>query len=208
MSTLKNKVTSLGFGTERLIQGFCITEVGEEVGKFYGWEYGGIIRNQSQLNALNEAGRVTHNNIEIEKQKANPSYVPDLYAEGEWSYQQGANIGDCWYYDTNNDGKVDAEDQTVLGSGMPKVNFGISARLEYKGFDLAIATYGALNYHVTDDIYNSLNSSYGPGNKDVKVLSANQWSADGKEYLSDVPRTYYTNNASLGWNDLFSDCKI
>ena len=208
LSTLKNKVTSLGFGTERLIQGFCITEVGEEVGKFYGWQYGGIIRNQGQLNALNEAGRVTHNNIEIEKQKANPSYVPNLYAEGEWTYQQGANIGDCWYYDTNNDGKVDAEDQTVLGSGMPKVNFGISARLEYKGFDLAISTYGALNYHVTDDIYNSLNSSYGPGNKDVKVLSANQWSADGKQYLSDVPRTYYTNNATLGWNDLFSDRKI
>ena len=208
LSTLKNKVTSLGFGTNKLIQGFCITEVGEEVGKFYGWEYGGIIRNQSQLNALNEAGRVTHNNIEIAKQKANPSYVPDLYAEGEWSYQQGANIGDCWYYDTNHDGKVDAEDQTVLGSGMPKVNFGISARLEYKNFDFSIATYGALNYHVTDDIYNSLNSCYGPANKAVKVLSANQWSADGKEYISDVPRTYYTNNASLAWNDLFSDRKI
>ena len=208
LSTLKNKVTSLGFGTERLIQGFCITEVGEEVGKFYGWQYGGIIRNQGQLNALNEAGRVTHNNIEMEKQKANPSYVPDLYAEGEWSYQQGANIGDCWYYDTNHDGKVDAEDQTVLGSGMPKVNFGISARLEYKNFDFSIATYGALNYHVTDDIYNSLNSCYGPANKAVKVLSANQWSADGKEYISDVPRTYYTNNASLAWNDLFSDRKI
>ena len=208
LSTLKNKVTSLGFGTEQYITGAYITRVGEEVGQFYGWEYGGIIRNQSQLNALNEAGRVTHNNIELAKQHADPSYVPDLVSEGGWTYQDGANIGDCWYYDTNGDGKVDASDQTVLGSGMPKVNFGISARFEYKNFDLAISTFGALNYHVSDDIYNSLNSSYGPGNKDVAILDANRWSEDRSNYLSDVPRTYYSNSATLAWNDLFSDRKI
>ena len=208
LSTLKNKVTSLGFGTESYIAGAYITKVGEEVGKFYGWEYGGIIRSKEQLNALNEMGRVTHNNSEIAKQNANPSYVPDLVAEGGWTYQEGANIGDCWYYDTDGDGKVDAADQTVLGSGLPKVNYGISTRLEYKNFDLAIATFGALNYHVSDDIWNSLNSCYGPGNKDVDILEANRWSQDGTTYLSSVPRTYYSNSATLAWNDLFSDRKI
>ena len=208
LSTLKNKVTSLGFGTESYITGAYITKVGEEVGQFYGWEYGGIIRNQEQLNALNELGRITHNNSELRKQEANPSYVPDLVAAGGWTYQSGANVGDCWYYDINEDGKIDAEDQTVLGSGLPKVNYGISARVEYKNFDLAISTYGALNYHVSDDIWNSLNSCYGPGNKDVAVGDANSWSADGTTYLSSVPRTYYSNSASLGWNDLFSERKI
>ena len=212
LSTLKNKVTSLGFGTESFITGAYITKVGEEVGQFYGWQYGGIIRNQDQLNALNEAGRVTHNNNEIAKQNADPSYVPDLVAKGAWTYQGGANVGDCWYYDINNDGKIDADDQTTLGSGLPKVNFGISARLEYKGFDLAISTFGALNYHVSDDIYNSLNSAYGPGNKAVAVAGANSWTYDAKgnpvEYLSSVPRTYYSNNAVLAWNDLFSERKI
>ena len=38
-------------------------------------------------------------------------------------------------------------DQTVLGSGLPKVNFGLSTHMEYKGFDLNISTYGVLNYH-------------------------------------------------------------
>jgi hypothetical protein len=80
--------------------------------------------------------------------------------------------------------------------------------LEYKGFDLAISTYGALNYHVADDIYNSLNSCYGPGNKDTNLASANRWSADGLNYISDVPRTYYSNKATLAWNDLFSSRKI
>ena len=36
-------------------------------------------------------------------------------------------------------------------------------------------------------------------------MDANRWSEDGLTYLSNVPRTYYANNATLAWNDLFSD---
>ena len=174
LSTLKNKVTSLGFGTESYITGAYKTEVGQEVGKFYGWVYEGIARTQADL---------------------------DNHAS-----QPGANVGDCLYADINGDGVVDAQDQTVLGSGLPKISFGLSAHLEYKNFDLSISTFGALNYHVSDDIYNSLNSCYGYWNKDVAMLDANQW--DGSTYISNVPRTYAANNATLAWNDLFSDRKI
>jgi hypothetical protein len=102
---------------------------------------------------------------------------------------------------------IDENDRTVLGSGLPKINFGINARLEYKNFDLSISTYGALNYHVTDDIYNSLTSCYGYSNKLVDMLDANQYDSDGA-YISKNPRTYATNLASLGWNDLFSERQI
>ena len=44
--------------------------MGEEVGKFYGWQYGGIIRTQEQLDKLNESGRQTHNRNELAKQQA------------------------------------------------------------------------------------------------------------------------------------------
>ena len=180
LSTLKNKVTSLGFG-DKYITGAYATYVGYEIGKFYGWVYEGIARTQADL---------------------------DNHAT-----QQGANIGDCLYKDVSGpngvpDGKIDENDQVVLGSGLPKVNFGVNVRLEYKNFDLNISTYGALNYHVSDDIYNSLNSCYGWGNKSVDMLDANRYSKDGATYLSDVPRTYVTNNATLGWNDLFSSRKI
>ena len=174
LSTLKNKVTSLGFGTESYITGAYATYVGEEVGQFYGWKYQGIARTQADL---------------------------DSHA-----LQPGANVGDCLYEDVNKDGVIDAQDQVVLGSGLPKISFGLSAHLEYKNFDLSISTFGALNYHVSDDIYNSLNSCYGPGNKDVAMLEANQW--NGSSYISNVPRTYYANNATLAWNDLFSERKI
>ena len=122
--------------------------------------------------------------------------------------QQGANIGDCLYKDINGDGQINGDDQTILGSGLPKFNFGLNVHLDYKGFDLSVATFGALDYHVADDIYNSLNSCYGYGNKDVNMLKANQFSADGSTYLSSVPRTYAANGGSLAWNDLFSSRKI
>ena len=187
LSTLSNKVTSLGFGTESYITGAYKTEVGEEVGKFYGWKYKGIARTQADLD-------------------------DHVNAEGNHVVQPGANVGDCLYEDVNNDGIINGDDQVVLGSGLPKINFGLSAHLEYKGFDLSISTFGALNYHVTDDIYNSLNSCYGPGNKDVAMLDANRWSDDGLTYVSSVPRTYYSTDqgsgATMAWNDLFSDRKI
>ena len=181
LSTLKNKVKALGFGQESYISGAYKTEVGQEVGKFYGWVYKGIARTQADIDAN--------------------------------ATQAGVNVGDCLYEDISGpdgtpDGVIDAYDQTVLGSGLPKVNFGLSTRLEYKNFDLSISTFGALNYHVADGIYNSLNSSYGPGNKDVALLDANRWSEDGLTYISSVPRTYYANNATLPWNDLFSDRMI
>lgn len=181
LSTLNNKVTSLGFGTESYIRGAYKTEVGQEIGKFYGWVYEGIARTQEDL---------------------------DNHAS-----QPGANVGDCLYKDISGpdgtpDGTIDAYDQTVLGSGLPKINFGLNVRFEYKNFDLSVATFGALNYHVSDDIYNSLNSCYGWGNKDVAMSDANRWSEDGTTYLSSIPRTYAANNATLAWNDLFSERKI
>lgn len=182
ISTLRNRVKSLGFGTNSYISGDYITIVGQEIGQFYGYVYEGIARTQADLdNHVNENGTVIT--------------------------QTGAGIGDCLYKDVNGDGEITSADRVVLGSGLPKVNFGISARFEYKNFDLSIQTFGALNYHVSDEIYNSLNSCYGYGNKDVAMLDANRYSEDGLTYLSDVPRTYAVNTG-MAWNNLFSSRKI
>ena len=190
LSTLKNKVTSLGFTTEPYITGAYITQVGEEAGKFYGFDYQGIIRTQDQLDQLNEIAQ----------------------ANGFSEYQAGAQVGDCYYRDVNGDGQITAADQTVLGSGLPAVNFGLSAHLEYKIFDLSISTFGALGYHVSDYLYNTMNSSYGYGNKHVDVLGANRWleTEEGMEYISNVPRTYLARpaGASENWNDLFCSRQI
>lgn len=116
--------------------------------------------------------------------------------------QNGAQPGDCAYADVNGDGVINADDRVVLGSGLPKVNFGLSARFEYKGFDLAISTYGALGYKVTDHLYNVLHGSYGAGNKSVDLLNA--WTPENTN--TDVPRVAF--DAGSGWNDYFSSRMI
>ena len=204
LSTLKNKVTALGFGNDKPhISGAYITEVGEEVGRFYGWDYQGIIRTQSQLDQLNAQGFKSYQQS-LPEGHANKNISLEEYNQNNpaYQYQPGAKVGDCYYRDVNGDGQINADDQTVLGSGLPSVNFGLSAHLEYKIFDLSISTFGALGYHVSDYLYNQLNSSYGYGNKDVNILNANQW--EGDTYVSNIPRTYLSNSATLAWNDLFS----
>ena len=185
VSTVKNKVKSLGFGTDYYLTGDYMTYVGEEIGQFYGYEYKGIIRTQAELDALN-------------------AYATE---KGQTAYQAGAQVGDCYYEDLNGDGQITPDDRHVLGSGMPRLNFGLSAHLEYGIFDLSISTYGALGFHVADYLQNALSSSYGYNNKLTDVLGANRWSDDGQTYIADVPRTYITANGE-GWNDYFSDRKI
>ena len=143
----KNVVTSLGLTTDLQDDGDFRTQVGEEVGRFYGYVYEGIFQNQYEVD----------------------HHVNDL---GNFVIQNGSQPGDVAYKDINNDGVINADDRTYLGSGMPKINFGLSARLEYKGFDLTISTYGAAGHKVIDWVDRSLHSSYGINNKSVDLVNA------------------------------------
>jgi TonB-linked SusC/RagA family outer membrane protein len=170
----KNKVTSLGMGESTRIDGNCITTVGDEVGKWYGYVYEGIFQSQDQIdNRVNDEG--LHVN------------------------QNGAQPGDVAYKDVNNDGEITADDRTVLGSGMSKFQFGLSFRLEYKGFDLNVSTFGAAGYQVADFVDMALRSSYSITNKSVDLLNA--WTPENPS--TTVPRVYWASTGSIT-NDMFS----
>ena len=171
----RNKVTSLGMGESTRIDGNCITTVGDEVGKWYGYVYEGIFQNQEQID----------------------SRVND---KGEFVNQVGAQPGDVAYKDVNNDGEITAADRTVLGSGMAKVQFGLSFRLEYKGFDLNVSTFGAAGYQVADFVDMALRSSYGATNKSVDLVNA--WTVDKPS--TTVPRVYWSSTGATVTNDSFS----
>lgn len=175
LSTLKNEVTSLGIASDSYLTGNYYTSVGNEVGRFFGYVYEGIFQSQAEIDALAKDG------------------VP---------YQNGARPGDCKYKDLNDDGQITDADQEVLGSGLPKINFGLSARVEYMGFDLSVSTFGALKYKVSDALYNSLHSSYGAGNKSTDLLNA--WTPENTN--TNVPRVGW--DAGTGWNDKFSERMI
>lgn len=173
-STLKNKVTKLGVSGEPRTDGYSRTEVGREVGSFYGYVYEGIFQSQAEID-----NRVN--------------------AEGLYINQPGAQPGDVAYADLNNDGEITNEDQAYLGSGIPKVHFGLNARLEWKGFDLSIATYGAAGFKVVDFVDVTLRSSYGILNKNVALLNA--WTPENTN--TNVPRVAYKSTGSIT-NDMFS----
>lgn len=114
--------------------------------------------------------------------------------------QPGAQPGDVAYGDLNNDGEITNEDQTFLGSGIPKVHFGLNARVEWKGLDLSMSTYGAAGFKVVDFVDVTLRSSYGMLNKSVDMLNA--WTLDNMN--TDIPRVAYKSAGSIT-NDMFSE---
>jgi len=170
----RNTVVSLGPSGEARNDAFTRTELGAEVGRFYGYVYEGIFQSQEQIDTrINDAGnRVT---------------------------QAGAQPGDVAYKDVNNDGQITADDQTFIGSGMSKVQFGLSARFEYKGFDLSVSTFGAAGYQLLDFVDMTLRSSYGMTNRSVDLMNA--WTPEHPS--TTVPRVYYKATGTIT-NDMFS----
>ena len=175
LSTLTNEVTKLGVLNNPITSGYCRTEVGREVGEFYGLISEGIFQSPSEIdnNYNDEGGLVT---------------------------QSGAQPGDVKYKDVNNDGEITlAGDQTFLGSGLAKIHYGLNVRAEWNGFDLSIATYGAADFKAVDFVDVTLHSSYGALNKSVDLLNA--WTTENTS--TNVPRVAYKTSGSIT-NDLFS----
>jgi len=170
----RNRVTSLGVSGEGRTDGYCRTVVGEEVGRFYGYVYNGIFQSQEEID----------------------NYTND---EGMHVNQNGAVPGSVCYKDVNNDGEITDADRDFIGNGMAKVNFGLSFRLEYKGFDLSVATFGAAGQKVLDFVDMTLRSSYGATNKSVELLQA--WTPENPS--TTVPAVAYKATGSIT-NDLFS----
>ena len=50
--------------------------------------------------------------------------------------------GDIRYKDLNNDGVINDQDQTVIGSPIPRHTFGVRINLDFKGFDLSVFLQG------------------------------------------------------------------
>jgi TonB-linked outer membrane protein, SusC/RagA family len=184
LSTLKNEVKKLGVLNTPYTSGFCRTEVGREVGSFYGYVSEGVYKSQSDIDTRKNA-------------------------KGNLVTQNGAQVGDIKYADTNNDGTINDDDRTYLGSGLPKYNYGLNIRVEWKNFDLSIATFGALKFKAVDFVDMALHSSYGALNKSVDLLNAYNSAADAAinglpvNTNTGVPRIAYKTTGSIT-NDLFS----
>jgi hypothetical protein len=66
--------------------------------------------------------------------------------------------GNLKFEDRNNDGKLGFEDKTELGNTVPKLTYGLTSNLTFKGFDLNILFQGIAGVHVyTQNNFTNIN---------------------------------------------------
>lgn len=138
----KSKITGLSGDQDFLVSGIqyptidnlYIARVGHPLSEMYGYVYDGVYQYED-FNEVSPGVFVLKNGIPNNTQERNT-----------------IQPGDMKLRDINGDGKVTAEDQTVIGHGLPIHTGGFTNNFSYKGFDLSIFfqwSYGndVINYN-------------------------------------------------------------
>ncbi|MBZ9629533.1 TonB-dependent receptor [Salegentibacter sp. LM13S] len=104
---------------------------------------------------------------------------------GEHAFQNAATSpGDVRFADINDDGVIDANDRTFLGSAIPSVTYGLNFTAQYKNFDLTMFASGAAGYYINSRLYRSLMISTGYINAHEDILD--RWTPQNTD--TNIPR--------------------
>jgi TonB-linked SusC/RagA family outer membrane protein len=158
----RNNITNLNTETDILLLGGSLLRQGEPVGTFYGYIFDGIF--QTDKEAASSAVLLG--------QEPNS---PDSAAR--------AKAGDRKYRDINKDGKIDANDRTLLGTAQPNFTFGFNNSFSYKGFELNIFFQGSQGNKMAN--FNNLDLLSFTGQNNVLAEGGlNRWTPDnpGNKY--------------------------
>ncbi len=146
---------------------FYRAENGHAIGYFWGYKTDGLFQNEEEIAAWKAAGKGI--------------------------LQADVKPGDVKYVDMNGDGKIDAEDKTDLGNGMPDFTFGFNLGFEYKGFDFSLNANGVAGNEIVQSYRNHTNKQ---ANYTTAILQ--RWTGEGTS--NKIPRVTETN---VNWQ--FSD---
>lgn len=169
ISFLNNEVTKLGpSGDPILSAGGAgirhITRIGDPIGSYYGYKVKGIYQNQAEVdNAL-----------------------PDALAAAPAP-------GDLYFEDINGDGKITADDRTVLGNYLPDFTYGITNRFSYKGFDLNVLIQGVEGSEVLNLTARHLGN--GEGNFGSYAAWTERWRSEADPGGGRFPRVDHRTSA-------------
>lgn len=130
--------------------GLTRSEVGGQVGSFYGFRADGIFQTQAEIDALNAAV------------VANPDN------DAEYYQREDTSPGDRKFKDLNGDGSIDEEnDREVIGSPIPDFYGGLNLNFSYKNFDLGIDLYGSYGSEIMNFVRVELETSSTYGTADA-----------------------------------------
>ncbi len=116
-SDFVNEITDLG-GLDELPPGNTINRVGEEIGAIYGLKVEGLYQESDFNNDGSLIGGLA---------------VPQFGA---------VRAGDIKYEDFNNNGEINNDDRTIIGSNLATKNWGFDVFAEFKGLDLSVSILG------------------------------------------------------------------
>ena len=123
-TTLKNEVVSIQDGVDYILTGTAenrtIMSVGHPMNSFYGYQVDGIYKSESEV-------------------AADPIAVANGYKPGYLKY-----------VDINEDGVLNDNDRTYLGSPYPKLTYGGNIGLGWKNFDFGMTFYGVAGVSVAN----------------------------------------------------------
>ncbi|NCD68740.1 SusC/RagA family TonB-linked outer membrane protein [Mucilaginibacter agri] len=106
-------------------------------------------------------------------------------AEAAASPQKNAHAGDVRFQDLNNDGKITDADRQVIGNPNPKLVYGISAKMNYKGVDLALLFNGVAGVDLFNGVKAYEQFPFADGNTTSQVFKDSFLGSNG---LTDQPR--------------------
>lgn len=117
-SKYSNEVTTLATDEDVLLGSGLILREGQSIGTFYGYVFDGIFQSDDEANT-------------------SPVFANQVSGAGQ------ARAGDRKYRDINNDGVINQDDRTIIGSALADFTLGINNNLSYKNFTLSFFLQGS-----------------------------------------------------------------
>ena len=134
------------------------------VSSFWGLKTDGMITSQEEIDELNAIARANGH---------------------EYYHQRLTGVGDLKFVDLNGDGTINDDDCTFIGNPWPKVQYGFTISLDYKGIDFTADFLGVAGNDVMNLSKSYTQSVVQSSNTTAEVFKASYFMGNG---LTDRPR--------------------
>ena len=201
----KNKLVALQGTTSAAIIGYgqwsdvvAVSSVGRPMYDFYGYVVEGVYKDFDDI--LNSPVNTLYAQSCVQNADGTWSHVTDA---SKYSKNNTVWPGDLKFSDINNDGIIDENDKTNIGSPLPKFTFGWTNTFNYKNFDLSIFINGSYGNKVMNYTSIPLTSMTSTWNNQIQekiadraqlaAIDPNKVYEDGNMWYNDITNVYVTN---------------